>query len=183
MKKELKTLEEIRIYSDPYRIQILSEFHNFNRPATVKEVADALHEVPAKVYYHAKKLESIGMLQLVDTRLVNGITAKYYEPYRGQVVISKSGVDDKIKQVFQSETEKLVSNIYEDSRKRFMESFGAGKQRGNLTNASVYLTEDDAEQLFAMINQFCEEHGQPSAGEKRDRYELLFTLLHNPKSK
>ena len=29
VKKELKTLEEIRIYSDPYRIQILNESYNF----------------------------------------------------------------------------------------------------------------------------------------------------------
>lgn len=181
VKKELKTLEEIRIYSDPYRIQILNEFISFNRPATVKEVADALHEVPAKVYYHAKKLESIGMLELVDTKLVNGITAKYYEPYKGQVIIRKSEVDDTIKQVFQSEAEKLVSNFYDENKKRFLQNYSGSKSKGNLiNNSSIYLTEQEAEQLFSMINEFCEQHGHPSPEEARVRYEMFFTLFHNP---
>lgn len=46
---------------------------------TVKEIADELGEVPAKVYYHVKKLEAIQVLYVEHTRLVNGIVAKYYD--------------------------------------------------------------------------------------------------------
>ncbi|HEY4390049.1 MAG TPA: helix-turn-helix domain-containing protein [Paenibacillus sp.] len=185
MKKELKlkTLEEVRIYSDPYRIQIVNEFQNFNRPATIKEVADALHEVPAKVYYHAKKLESIGILQLVDTKLINGITAKYYEPFKGQVIINKSGADAKIQQVFQSETEKLISNLYDDNKKRFLQVSATGRPKGNLTNTNVYLTEKEVEDLFAMISEFCEQHDKASGEDDRERFELFFTLFHNAETK
>ncbi|WMT39960.1 helix-turn-helix domain-containing protein [Paenibacillus sp. D2_2] len=179
MKKELKlkTLEEVRIYSDPYRIQIMNEFQNFNRPATIKEVADALQEVPAKVYYHAKKLESIGMLQLVDTKLINGITAKYYEPFKGQVIINKSGADEKIQQVFQSETEKLISNLYDENKKRFLQVSTTGRPKGNLTNTNVYLTEQEVEALFVMINEFCEQHDKSSGEDDRERFEMFFTLF------
>ncbi|PQP89629.1 helix-turn-helix domain-containing protein, partial [Paenibacillus sp. AR247] len=53
--KELSTIEEIRIYSDPYRLKILSCFQKADQPMTIKDIADKLGEVPAKVYYHAKK--------------------------------------------------------------------------------------------------------------------------------
>lgn len=52
--KVLSTIEEIKIYSDPYRIQIMNMFNRQGRPSTVKEIADQMGEVPAKVHYHVK---------------------------------------------------------------------------------------------------------------------------------
>lgn len=40
--KVLSTIEEIKIYSDPYRIQIMNMFHRQGRPSTVKEIADLM---------------------------------------------------------------------------------------------------------------------------------------------
>ncbi len=37
-------------------------------------------EVPAKVHYHVKKLESAGILKLQHTKEINGIVAKFYQP-------------------------------------------------------------------------------------------------------
>ena len=78
--KHLKTLEEIRAISDPYRYKILNCFYKIGEPITVKQLADELGEVPAKVHYHVKKMEKAGLLTLVHTKEINGIIAKYYEP-------------------------------------------------------------------------------------------------------
>jgi Predicted transcriptional regulators len=78
--KELNTVEEIKVLSDPFRYKILNCFYKVGVPSTVKQIADNLGEVPAKVHYHVKKMEKTGILILTHTKEVNGIVAKYYEP-------------------------------------------------------------------------------------------------------
>lgn len=182
MKKELNTLEEIRIYSDPYRIQIMTEFQKIGRPATVKEIADALGEVPAKVHYHVKKLESIGLVSLVDTKLINGITAKYYEPFQGQITIKRSEFDDTIQQVLMSETQNLLGNLFEESKKRFLRANSGSKPEGTLMSHDVFLTKEEAQELVTWINDYCSQrqHNDPSA--PRENYEVFFTISRSPGS-
>ncbi|MGL5244429.1 MAG: ArsR/SmtB family transcription factor, partial [Sarcina sp.] len=74
----LTTLEQIKAYSDPYRLKIITFLRNNREAATVKEIADFFGEVPAKVHYHIKKLEKAGILELVRTKEIKGIIAKYY---------------------------------------------------------------------------------------------------------
>lgn len=76
----ISEIKAIKTYSDPYKQMILQTYYNLMRPATVKQVSDIMGEVPAKVYYHVKKLEEYGFLKLCYTRDINGIIAKYYEP-------------------------------------------------------------------------------------------------------
>ncbi|WP_178020619.1 helix-turn-helix domain-containing protein [uncultured Paenibacillus sp.] len=173
--KELKTLEDIRIYSDPYRLQILDTFKQLNRPATMKEVADTMGEVPAKVYYHAKKLERIGLLQLVDTKVINGITAKYYEPYEGAIHIKKSYFDDSLKQVALTETEKLLSNLYDESKKRFLKSSRSHTSSGQLSSDHVYLTPQEVEEFQEWITAFLKKH-QTKTSEESKQYEIFLTV-------
>jgi len=47
-------------------------------PATVKELAGALDVAPKSLYYHVNLLEKHGLIRVVDTRLVSGITEKRY---------------------------------------------------------------------------------------------------------
>ncbi|EES71648.1 hypothetical protein POTG_03757 [Paenibacillus sp. oral taxon 786 str. D14] len=173
--KELKTLEDIRIYSDPYRLQILDTFKQLNRPATMKEVADKMGEVPAKVYYHAKKLESIGLLQLVDTKIINGITAKYYEPYEGAIQIKKSYFDDSMRQVALTETEKLLSNLYDESKKRFLKASRSQTSSGQLTTDHVYLTPQEAKEFQDWVTAFLKQH-QTKTSEESTMYEIFLTV-------
>ncbi|MED5019868.1 helix-turn-helix domain-containing protein [Paenibacillus chibensis] len=157
--KELSTIEEIRIYSDPYRMKILSHFQRMDHPVTIKEIADEMGEVPAKVYYHAKKLESIGLLKLISTKEINGINAKYYESFKGAVQIKRDdAADEAAKKIFISETQKLLSDLYEDNKKKFLNAQSQDKPYGNLNNSEVYLTEDEAKEFFEWINRFVDEH-------------------------
>ena len=73
-------MKEIKAFSDPYRMMIMKQYYKLARPATVKQIADEMGEVPAKVHYHVKKLESVGILKLKHTKEINGIIAKFYEP-------------------------------------------------------------------------------------------------------
>ncbi|MCJ8010577.1 helix-turn-helix domain-containing protein [Paenibacillus sp. KQZ6P-2] len=174
--KELSTIEEIRIYSDPYRMKILSHFQRMDHPATIKEIADKMGEVPAKVYYHAKKLESIGLIYLVSTKEINGINAKYYESFKGAVRIKRDdGADEAAKKIFISETQKLLSDLYDENKRKFLTAQNNDKPYGNLSNSEVYLTEEEAKEFFEWINHFVDEHHARKNSEQC-KYDIFTTI-------
>ena len=138
--KELTTLEEIKIYSDPYRLQILNTFFKLDRPATVKEIADEMGEVPAKVHYHVKKLERIGLLSMVATKEINGIVAKYYEAFSGMIQIKQPDLPDNPSShdLIRSEAFKLLSELYEQNKERFFKQVRASeKPYASITNITL----------------------------------------------
>ena len=179
--KVLSTIEEIKIYSDPYRIQIMNMFNRQGRPSTVKEIADLMGEVPAKVHYHVKKLEKIGLLSMVSTREINGIIAKYYEPFSGEIHLRHKDEEDEnspLKQVFRSETLKLLNEMFEQSRQRFMNHAEHDKQEKRfISDMTLYATADEVEELYQKIVELCKPY-LTRDGQKADQQVFqLFTAL------
>ncbi|WP_223068862.1 winged helix-turn-helix domain-containing protein [Paenibacillus caui] len=175
---ELKTPAEIKIYSDPYRLKIFHGFNKFGRPATVKEVADSLGEVPAKVYYHVKKLESIKLLQVVETREINGIVAKYYEPFQGDIRL-KSEIKAELEKVYLSETQKLIQEMYEMSKQKFLSSIdGTRKTSGHLVNNSLYMTKEEAAQLVKDFEALIEPYVSKRRGAHIYTHEIFLSLIN-----
>ncbi|WP_458464256.1 ArsR/SmtB family transcription factor [Paenibacillus sp.] len=180
--KVLSTIEEIKIYSDPYRIQIMNMFKRQGRPSTVKEIADQMGEVPAKVHYHVKKLEKIGLLTIVSTREINGIIAKYYEPYSGEIHLRHEDEDKEnspLKQVFRSETLKLLNEMFEQSRKRFMHQ-AENEDRMFLSDITLYATREEVERLYKNIIKLCEPYTTKENQKEDQEVFQLFAALSKP---
>ncbi|MFS0869590.1 ArsR/SmtB family transcription factor [Paenibacillus xylanilyticus] len=177
--KVLSTIEEIKIYSDPYRIQILNMFNKQGRPSTVKEIADKLGEVPAKVHYHVKKLEKIGLLTLVSTREINGIIAKYYEPFQGEIHLRHEEEDHSpLKQVFRSETLKLLNEMYEQSRQMFMkQAEHSDNMFGQISDMTLYASREEVEQLYRDITKMCEPYTKRNEQKGDQKVFQLFSTL------
>lgn len=74
----LDTLEEINIVSDPIRLKIIMTLGA--TPKTAQDLSDALGVSRSKIHYHLKILEQNGIVEVVDTELINGITQKYFLP-------------------------------------------------------------------------------------------------------
>lgn len=181
-KKVLTTLEEIKIYSDPYRLQILNAFYMLDRPATVKEVSDEMGEVPAKVHYHVKKLEKIGLLNMVSTKEINGIVAKYYEPFSGAIEIKRkeSHNEPSADEMLRSETFKLLSELYEQNKQRFFKQVQASqKPHAMMNNTTLYMTDEEARSFFERINQLCEPYKSKKRGGDYRSYEFFATTIRN----
>ncbi|MGG4128046.1 winged helix-turn-helix domain-containing protein [Paenibacillus illinoisensis] len=177
--KVLSTIEEIKIYSDPYRIQILNMFNKQGRPSTVKEIADKLGEVPAKVHYHVKKLEKIGLLTIVSTREINGIIAKYYEPFQGEIHLRHENEDHSpLKQVFLSETLKLFNGMYEQSRQMFMKQAEHGENMfGQISDMTLYASREEVEKLYKDIIKMCEPYKKRNEQKEDQEVFQLFTTM------
>lgn len=174
----LETLNEIKVFSDPYRMLIFQTFDRLNKPATIKEVADTMGEVPAKVYYHAKKLISIGVLELDHEKNINGIIAKYYVPTQRKIIVSHESIDDKHLPSMMSETEKMLARILDDARSEFM---GAVKKKvddqqseldgekgdGGLIYTHLHLTQDEADEFFRFIENMVEKRKEQQSDEQK----------------
>jgi len=72
----LETIEQLRAIADPLRARIFEALAR--RPLTVKRVATLLGEAPAKIHYHVREMERVGLLKLVETRERGGILEKDY---------------------------------------------------------------------------------------------------------
>lgn len=79
--KKITDIELAKILIDPRRRSILDIAKD--EPVTVTQIAETLNEKPSRLYYHVKKLEDAGLLELVDTRLQGNLIEKYYKSVSG----------------------------------------------------------------------------------------------------
>lgn len=182
--KVLSSIEEVKAISDPYKFRILKTFYSINEPATVKQIADCLKEVPAKVYYHVKKMEKLDILKLIYTKEINGIIAKYYEPTAEHFEV-KCGdeLDDANKTVMLGETQRMLAEIYSNSKNIFLEEVNFSvkndkKTEGKLTLSDLYLTEQQAEEFSKYVEEFVVKHKikDKNVAEK-NKYHCFFSFI------
>ncbi|GLV60423.1 hypothetical protein KDH_72420 [Dictyobacter sp. S3.2.2.5] len=74
----IEDLEQLRAISDQLRVEILHVLRD--QAMTTKQLGDRLGMAPAKVHYHVRELERVGLVRLVETREKGGILEKYYQP-------------------------------------------------------------------------------------------------------
>ncbi|MDD7306279.1 MAG: winged helix-turn-helix domain-containing protein [Peptoniphilaceae bacterium] len=102
----LNTLEEINIVSDPIRLKILLTLGT--SPKTAQDLSDALGVSRSKVHYHLKILEQNGIVEVVKTELINGITQKYFLP------VAKAFIPNS--QIFNKNLEEKLFSFKIDSK-------------------------------------------------------------------
>lgn len=186
--KTLTTIEEIKTYNEPYRMKILLTFMKLERPATGKEIADEMHEVPSKVHYHIKKMEKAGILRMVSTKEINGIIAKYYEPTAKEFNIQNKYLDDSSRKVMWDETCKMVCGIFDMAKDNYISNIqkitetNNGKAekdketgRGQLSSSELYLSEKEHEEIGNLIYDFIEKHSKKRKGTKE--YNMFFAIM------
>jgi len=73
----IKSLEQIKLLSDPRRLAILRLL--MAQPATLTQLGVAMGEHPAWVRHHLKQLETAGLVELVTAQASGGFVEKYYQ--------------------------------------------------------------------------------------------------------
>jgi DNA-binding Lrp family transcriptional regulator len=185
--KLLKTVEEIRALSDPYRYKILNCFYKNGEPITVKQAADELGEVPAKVHYHVKKMEKAGLLILVFTKEINGIIAKYYEPTAHKFIFASEETEGLDNSLRLGETLKVVAQLYDESKKTFLEQASlyhndVETKKLNMTSVSlenIFLTDKEAEDVIKYIENLMARSTKKQKAEEPDinEYHCFFSII------
>ena len=68
--------EQAKLFADPTRADIITLISQ--RPASIKELADALDRPKGSIGHHIKRLADAGLIEVVETRQVRAITEKFY---------------------------------------------------------------------------------------------------------
>src|SRR6266568_917526 len=85
---EIETVEQLRAIADTLRIRILDLTEK--QPMTATQLGEKLGMATAKVHYHVRELEKVGLLELVETREKGGILEKYYQPIAHSITIDRA---------------------------------------------------------------------------------------------
>jgi DNA-binding transcriptional ArsR family regulator len=174
--RSLTTLEEIKAMNDPYRLQIFFYFQRMGRPATVKEIADNMGEVPAKVHYHVKKLESAGILRLAYTKNVNGIIAKYYELTARDFNIRVNNLaPDVSKKVVDHNIKLTMMAAYDNSKKIIIEQIEEGCNP-MLSINTLHLTDEKVKELRKILSDFIKSNKDNKDEEGAKEYHFFNVL-------
>lgn len=186
--KYLKTIEEIRGFSDPYRYRILNCFYKAGEPATVKQVADELGEVPAKVHYHVKKMEKVDILRLVYTKEINGIIAKYYEPTAKKFNIVGDEEDNSPNPLVLSEIQKVAAGIFDEGKQTFLDNLVGeekAQDRGFLSMENIYLTSEELQGFRKYIMDYLDKNVVRKNSDNPDskEYQCFFSMVRIDKKK
>lgn len=164
----LTSLNDIKTFSDPYRMMIYKTFSNAEEAITIKRVADIMGEVPAKVYYHAKKLIKLGVLELDHEENINGIIAKYYKSTERRIIMSHDSLDEKHIPSMLTETQKMISNVIDDAKTEFIDAMQHLSQKeqkgqdmdegdGGLIVSRIYLTKEEVKDLYSYLLEISEK--------------------------
>src|SRR5713101_1619989 len=84
---DIENIEQLRAVADLLRLRIIDTL--VKQPMTVTQLGEMLGEAPAKIHYHVRELEKVGLLKLVETREKGGILEKYYQPIAREISVKK----------------------------------------------------------------------------------------------
>ena len=181
---DITTREQLDIYMNPQRQRLLHEMQVMARPATCKQLADAMGISASSVTHHMKKLEKLGLVELDHTELIRGITAKYWRFIPTSVNVRAGARDD-----LQEEKAFLIDYLHQrtyDALRSYIASSEIDREEelglahGDLRDGFVYLTEEEAHELQRRIAAFLEAHESPREGAVPWEFSLMFFPHRQP---
>ena len=149
---EIENIEQLRAIADMLRLRIFGML--LIKPMTVTQLGEELGEAPAKVHYHVRELERVGLLLLVETREKGGILEKYYQPIAREISVEKSLLSAPPDEAL-AMTGALLSQMKDGFQRAFRVALEQKdmKPRISLSYTSLYVTAQEQEQLQKQISE------------------------------
>lgn len=185
----ISDLETLRAISDPLRVQIMELLES--QPLTVKQVAEKLGLAPSKLYYHFGALEKLGLIEVVETRMVFNMLEKKFKAAAEALEVdpslfkfSKEGDNEPINILLASTIDATREDLFRSLQARqFQLEQGADEQpRRLIINRVISRVSEERvgefqERLVKLIQEFeAEDKASKSADQS---YALTVALYPN----
>jgi DNA-binding transcriptional ArsR family regulator len=154
---EIENVEQLRAIADLLRLRIVDML--LKQPMTVTQLGEMLGEAPAKVHYHVRELEKVGLLRLVETREKGGILEKYYQPIAREFSVEKSLIsappDEAIAMM-----SAMLSQVKDGFLRAFRQALEQKNEKPNMTIgfSRLYLTAEDQKQLARQMGELLKSY-------------------------
>ena len=171
----LHTEKELRAYMHSTRQKILHYLSLAPDGMTAKQLADRLAITPSSAGHHLSTLESIGMVKMIRTEKIHGLTAKYYKEV--QATVSLKDTVPAAQEIKNAMLQNLINDIYSRWNQAAIKIESEGREPaasdGNLLTGIIYLTPEEAEEMGNRLLDFFERHEQPKEGCLPYEYALI----------
>jgi DNA-binding transcriptional ArsR family regulator len=166
----LTTLDQVHTLADPLRVRILERLAH--EPMTVKMLGTDLGETPAKVHYHVRELERIGVIRLVQTREKGGVLEKYYRAVAKNVAVRSdllhTSSPDELTAMFQDYLELLQRGVLAS-----LTHYNQHPDRHDpiaLTSERVWATQEEFGALLKQISELVQVYKTPRGVENEQEW-------------
>ncbi|MCA1053769.1 winged helix-turn-helix domain-containing protein [Rossellomorea aquimaris] len=73
----IKEYDQLKALSDPFRIKLMMRL--VEKPYTGQQLSELFEMSRARIHYHLKELEKLGLIEIVKTEEKNGILQKFFQ--------------------------------------------------------------------------------------------------------
>lgn len=161
----LQTREQLNIYLNPARQELMHVLSLAGEPQTAKALSDRLHISASSVQYHLKKLMALGLVEVDHQAVIRGITATYYRPTQVDVRVGLEA-DDGLRE----QREALTTSLVNQSLQGFLKTARACSDLpgdeltayGDLLSGVAHLGPEERRALLEQVTRFLADHSTPS---------------------
>lgn len=154
---EIENVEQLRAIADLLRLRIIDML--LKQPMTVTQLGEVLGEAPAKVHYHVRELEKVGLLRLVETREKGGILEKYYQPIAREFSVEKSLISAPPDEALATMSA-ILSQIKDNFLRAFRQALEQKNEKPSMSIgfSRLYLTKEEQEQLARQMAELLKSY-------------------------
>jgi len=176
---EIEKVEQLRAIADLLRLRIIEALGK--RAMTVTQLGEELGMAPAKIHYHVRELERVGLLKLVETREKGGILEKYYQPVAHEISVDKalfSASQDESQAMLRRLLDQLVDGFLLSFRRAAASSDPSHSAAMSLIFSQLYMTDEEQREMIEQLNGLSRPfaHRREIEGER----EISFSALLYP---
>ncbi|HEY7021285.1 MAG TPA: helix-turn-helix domain-containing protein [Ktedonobacterales bacterium] len=177
---EAESLEQVRALANELRTRIFSLLAQ--EPMTVTQVGKAFDIAPAKIHYHVRELERVGLVRQVFTREKSGILEKYYRAIAKDISVPRSLVTSAPRDELLAAANELAQSAvsgYIRALGRLMPLPDEDFQRYpfSISNSTLWLTRDELDQFAAELRTLLEKY-ETYRGVEGEQEATFFTVLY-----
>lgn len=174
---EIENIEQLRAVADLLRLRIIDILQK--QPMTVTQLGETMGEAPAKIHYHVRELEKVGLLKLVETREKGGILEKYYQPIARELSVDKallSAPSDEALAMLRAWLGQITDGYLREVRRTLEQK--SEKPDLSLGLSHLYMTLDEQERFLKHVSELAKPY-ETSRGIEGER-ELVAAMLVYP---
>ena len=171
---ELQNLEQLRAIADMLRMRVIDTLRE--RPMTVTQLGEVLHMAPAKIHYHVRELEKVGLLQLVETREKGGILEKYYQPIARDFSVPRELLLSASQDELVSTTDSWFEQVKLGVQRALRGMIESRESDAILAFAPLYLTRDEQETLSTQLKELFKPYTTQRGIVGERVTQMMFTL-------
>lgn len=180
---ELTSLEQLRTLADALRMRVIDALTA--KPMTVTQLGEYLAEAPAKMHYHVRELEGVGLVKLVETRPKSGILEKYYravaKSFRANDMLLRTQTSDETLSHIRDFLEWNVDNFVRSITTALRESTEKPVPVAiGTSSAQLWVTPEEGKQFLTEMDALFNKYGVQRGIEGEQERSFVW-MLYDPR--